>query len=341
MPIARSRNRPPRPRTLIAGARIDKVTLNRKDLRFLPARAQDRARSKTIEGVGRRAKYLLFRLDSGLTLLSHLGMTGSYRFEGRKFKEPSRYYEPDQDQKHDHMRIELTHPEHGRLTLIYNDARRFGFVDLFRSEDESPYLHGLGPEPLGNAFSAQTMAERFRGKKAPMKAALLDQRVVAGLGNIYVSEALHRAHIRPMTEAGKLVLKSGAPSARLEALADAVRVVLIEAVEAGGSTLRDFRGRRRLRLFPPLAVYDREGEPCPTPGCTGTIKRIVQSGRSTFYCPVCRSREQARPAGRIPVDAPPPWHYTARNLAARAADFISTSGVLRRLPCVRRAEGRT
>jgi formamidopyrimidine-DNA glycosylase len=275
----------------LEGARVEKVTLNRKDLRFpFPKGLKQALEGMTVESVSRRAKYLLFRLSSGMTLLSHLGMTGSYRFEGFKFKEASRYYEPDQDLKHDHMKLELVHPQHGELTLIYNDARRFGFVDLFRVEEESPYLHGLGPEPLGNEFNATAMADRFKGKKAPMKAALLDQRVVAGLGNIYVSEALHRAHIRPTTEARKLVLKSGAPSRRLEYLADAVRVVLTEAVEAGGSTLRDFRaadggpGYFQHRF----AVYDREGEPCPTPGCRGTIKRIVQSGRSTFYCPVCQ-----------------------------------------------------
>lgn len=275
----------------LAGARIEKVVLNRKDLRFpFPKGLAKALEGKTIDSIGRRAKYLLFRLDSGMTLLSHLGMTGSYRFEGRKYKEPSRYYEPDQDQKHDHMRIEVIHPEHGQLTVIYNDARRFGFVDLFRIEDESPYLHGLGPEPLGNAFSAVSMAEKFAGKKAPMKAALLDQKVVAGLGNIYVSEALWRAHIRPDIAADTLVLKSGAPSKRLEDLADGVRTVLNEAIEAGGSTLKDFRAASGESGYfqHRFAVYDREGEPCPTPGCKGVIERIVQSGRSTFFCPVCQ-----------------------------------------------------
>jgi formamidopyrimidine-DNA glycosylase len=162
-------------------------------------------------------------------------------------------------------------------------------MDLFR-DDESPFLADLGPEPLGNEFNAAEMAARFKGKAAPIKAALLDQRVVAGLGNIYASEALHRAHIRPQTAAGKLVLKSGTPSSRLHDLAEAVRAVLAEAIEAGGSTLRDFRaadggsGYFQHRF----AVYDREGEPCPTPGCKGNIRRIVQSGRSTFYCPVCQ-----------------------------------------------------
>lgn len=275
----------------VEGACIEAVTLNRKDLRFpFPSGLAKALTGQTIESVGRRAKYLLFRLSSGKTLLSHLGMTGSYRFEAFKFKEPSRYHEPRPEEKHDHLVLDLSHPARGKLRLVYNDARRFGFVDLFEDEAESPYLAGLGPEPLGNDFNAEDMAARCRGKTAPIKAALLDQRVVAGLGNIYVSEALHRAHVRPEVEARKLVLKSGAPSKRLDALARGVRTVLIEAVEAGGSTLRDFRaadggpGHFQHRF----AVYDREGEPCPTPLCKGTIKRIVQSGRSTFFCPVCQ-----------------------------------------------------
>ncbi len=275
----------------VAGARIDKVTLKRKDLRFpFPDGFSAALEGATIESTGRRAKYLLFRLSTGKTWLSHLGMTGSYRFEGFKFKEPSRYYEPDENKKHDHMVLDLTHPEQGAMKLIYNDARRFGFMDLFGDESESPYLDGLGPEPLSNAFNAAEMAERFSGKKAPMKAALLDQRVVAGLGNIYVSEALHRAHIRPDIEARKLVLKSGKPSKRLEDLADGVRTVLIEAIDAGGSTLRDFRAADGTSGYfqHRFAVYDREDETCPTPGCRGVIKRIVQSGRSTFFCPVCQ-----------------------------------------------------
>ncbi|RYE07287.1 MAG: bifunctional DNA-formamidopyrimidine glycosylase/DNA-(apurinic or apyrimidinic site) lyase [Hyphomicrobiales bacterium] len=275
----------------VEGALIEKVTLNRKDLRFpFPKGFVEALEGQSIVSVGRRAKYLLFRLSGGKIWLGHLGMTGIFRFAEGRFKEPSRYYEPGEDIKHDHVVIALNHPKKGPLTLIYSDARRFGFMDLFEREEDSPYLAGLGPEPLGNAFNAGEMAERFRGKKAPMKAALLDQRVVAGLGNIYVSEALHRAHIRPTTEARKLVLKSGKPSARLELLADGVRTVLTEAIDAGGSTLRDFRaadggsGYFQHRF----AVYDREGEPCPTPGCSGTIRRIVQSGRSTFYCPVCQ-----------------------------------------------------
>ena len=275
----------------LTGARIDKVTLNRKDLRFpFPSGFAKTLEGETITSVGRRAKYLLFRLSNGKTFLSHLGMTGAFRFAEGKFKEPSRYYEPGEDVKHDHVVMALTHPSRGHLTLIYSDARRFGFMDLFEREEDSPYLAGLGPEPLGNQFNAEEMVARFRGKSAPMKAALLDQRVVAGLGNIYVSEALWRAHIRPTTEASRLVLKSGRPSRRLERLADGVRSVLNDAIKAGGSTLRDFRDAEGgLGYFQhSFDVYDREGEPCHTEGCTGTIRRIVQSGRSSFYCPVCQ-----------------------------------------------------
>ena len=275
----------------LTGARIEKVTLNRKDLRFpFPKGFVAALEGQTIIAVDRRAKYLLFRLSSGTTWLSHLGMTGAFRFIEGKFKEPSRYYEPGEDAKHDHVVVTLTHPVRGKLTLIYFDARRFGFMDLFEHEADSPYLDGLGPEPLGNQFSADEMAARFKGKSAPMKAALLDQRVVAGLGNIYVSEALWRAHIRPTTEAGKLVLKSGKPSVRLELLANGVRGVLADAIEAGGSTLRDFRAADGASGYfqHRFDVYDRENQPCHTPGCPGIIRRIVQSGRSTFYCPVCQ-----------------------------------------------------
>lgn len=275
----------------LEGARIDKVTLNRRDLRFpFPRGFVASLEGQTIISVGRRAKYLLFRLSSGKTWLGHLGMTGAFRFAEGRFKEPSRYYEPGEDVRHDHVVMRLTHPTRGKLTLIYSDARRFGFMDLFEHEEDSPYLADLGPEPLGNEFGADEMAARFRGKSAPMKAALLDQRVVAGLGNIYVSEALWRAHIRPTAPAKRLVLKSGKPSARLELLATGVRSVLNDAIEAGGSTLRDFRSAQGQSGYfqHRFDVYDREGEPCHTPGCTGTIRRIVQSGRSSFYCPVCQ-----------------------------------------------------
>jgi formamidopyrimidine-DNA glycosylase len=276
---------------IIEGAHIDHVVLNRADLRFaFPAGFVERLRGRTVTQTGRRAKYLLFHLDDGGIVLSHLGMTGSYRFDQAPLLEPTRYHEPSVAQKHDHVVFHLTHPEHGRMVLRYADARRFGFMDFYEEEAQSPYLAGLGPEPLGNEFSAEMLARRFAGKKAPIKAALLDQRIVAGLGNIYVSEALYRAHVLPDRPARDLLLQSGAPSGTLEALAAAVRAVLVEAIEAGGSTLRDFRqadgntGYFQHRFL----VYDKEGEPCPTPGCTGTINRIVQSGRSSFFCPICQ-----------------------------------------------------
>ncbi|HEV7277680.1 MAG TPA: bifunctional DNA-formamidopyrimidine glycosylase/DNA-(apurinic or apyrimidinic site) lyase [Devosiaceae bacterium] len=278
---------------LVEGARIAAVTLNRADLRFaFPAELAQTLTGRSIERLERRAKYLLFRLSGGQTLLSHLGMTGSYRFETFKYKEPSRYYEPRPEEKHDHLLLDLVHPQHGEMRLIYNDARRFGFIDLFGEDEESPYLKGLGPEPLSNSFNGAALAERFAGRKAPVKAALLDQRVVAGLGNIYVSEALHRAHIHPALEARRLVPKRNAPGLRLEALAAGVRAVLTEAVEAGGSTLRDFRAADGGPGYfqHSFAVYDREGAPCPTPGCGGTIRRMVQSARSTFFCPRCQKK---------------------------------------------------
>lgn len=274
----------------LKGATIDKVTLNRKDLRFpFPKGLKPALEGQTIDHVGRRAKYLLLELSGGRTLLSHLGMTGSWRFAEHPIDKPPRYYEPGTEPKHDHMVWEITHPEHGKSHLIYADPRRFGFIDLYDDPADSPYLKGLGPEPLGNDFSALGLAEAFKGKKAPIKAALLDQRVVAGLGNIYVAEALHRAHIRPDIEARTLVAADGAPKPALEALAAAVREVLVAAIEVGGSTIRDFRSVEGAGYFQHnFAVYDREGDPCPTPLCTGVVQRIVQSGRSTFYCPVCQ-----------------------------------------------------
>lgn len=277
----------------LEGARIDKVTLNRKDLRFaFPQGLVAALEGAEIVSVTRRAKYLLIELSNGRTVLSHLGMTGSYRFAEKKLDQPSRYYETDEAPKHDHMIWTVHHPVHGDLHLIYADPRRFGFIDLFDGPENSPYLAELGPEPLSNAFNAEELATGFANKKAPIKAALLDQRVVAGLGNIYASEALHRAHILPTVAAGTLVTAKGKPKAALEDLVSCVRQVLIEAIEVGGSTLRDFRNAEGGSGYfqHRFAVYDREGEPCPTPLCTGTIARIVQSGRSTFYCPVCQKK---------------------------------------------------
>lgn len=275
----------------LTGARIETVTLNRADLRFpFPAGLKTGLEGDTIASVGRRAKYLLIGLGSGRTMLSHLGMTGSWRFAEHGIDKAPRYYEPGTAPKHDHLVFDIAHPAHGKSHLIYADPRRFGFLDLYDDIAASPYLSGLGPEPLGNDFNAGALAKAFAGKKTPIKAALLDQRVVAGLGNIYVSEALHRSHILPTVLAGSLVTAAGAPKPALEDLVQAVRQVLGEAIVSGGSTLRDFRNAEGGSGYfqHNFAVYDREGEPCPTPGCRGIVTRIVQSGRSSFFCPVCQ-----------------------------------------------------
>lgn len=274
----------------LEGATIESVTLNRPNLRFpFPTGLEDALEGQEVTHVGRRAKYLLLGLSGGATLLSHLGMTGSWRFAEHPIDKPPRYYEPGTEPRHDHMVWALRHPEHGRSHLIYADPRRFGFIDLYADLAQSPYLQGLGPEPLGNEFSAAQLATAFAGKRTPIKAALLDQRVVAGLGNIYVAEALHRAHILPTVLAGTLVTKTGRPKKALEDLAMAVREVLTAAIEVGGSTIRDFRSVAGAGYFQHnFAVYDREGDPCPTPMCTGVVRRIMQSGRSTFYCPKCQ-----------------------------------------------------
>ena len=276
----------------LVGARISAVTLNRPDLRFaIPAQFAAALTDARVTRVGRRAKYLLIDLDNGQTVLSHLGMTGSWRFVEHGIDKPPRYYEPGTEPKHDHIVIRLDHPIHGQSHLIYADPRRFGFVDLFGGADASPYLRDLGPEPLGNDFHATGLAASLSGKKTPIKSALLDQRIVAGLGNIYVAEALYRAHLLPTIEAQNLVTPTGKPKKALEDLVQAVRGVLTDAIEAGGSTIRDFRSVEGAGYFQHnFAVYDREGQPCPTPGCAGIVTRIVQSGRSTFFCPICQKR---------------------------------------------------
>lgn len=267
----------------LEGARIDKVLLHRPNLRFdFPARFAERLEGERVEQVARRAKYLLFHLSSGALWLGHLGMTGAFRFAEGALAEPSRYH--DVAPGHDHVTIGLTHPRAGALQLIYTDPRRFGFMDLTESAQASPYLAGLGPEPLSNGFNPAGLAASLAGRKAPIKAMLLDQAVVAGLGNIYVSEALYRAHIRPDRPAGSL------SAAEIGRLVPAVRTVLEEAIAAGGSTLKDFRNAEGGSGYfqHRFDVYDREGQPCPTPNCTGTIERIVQSGRSSFFCPACQ-----------------------------------------------------
>ncbi len=276
---------------VMEGARFDKVEVRRRDLRWpLPKDFAARLTGKTVTGLGRRAKYLLADLSSGDVLIMHLGMSGSFRVaRDDHHRTPGDFHYPrSEDRAHDHV---VFHMSSGAV-VTFNDPRRFGSMKIVpRAKlDQESLLRALGPEPLGNAFGAALLAEACAGKKTSLKAALSDQKVVAGLGNIYVCEALNRARLSPKRRASTIAQKSGAPNERAGALADAIKDVLKDAIEAGGSSLRDHRRTDgELGDFQhSFRVYDREGKRCPTPGCKGTVRRIVQGGRSTFYCPVCQ-----------------------------------------------------
>ncbi|MFN3890079.1 MAG: bifunctional DNA-formamidopyrimidine glycosylase/DNA-(apurinic or apyrimidinic site) lyase [Beijerinckiaceae bacterium] len=276
---------------VFAGARIRRVERRRADLRFpFPPDFDRRLEGAQVIGLGRRAKYLLADLDSGDALVMHLGMSGSFRIES--FSGPDTpgvfHHDRSKDPAHDHVTFHLS----TGARIVYNDPRRFGFMDLVTRRDipTHPFFRDLGVEPLGNELDGALLSRLFAGKRAPLKAALLDQRLIAGLGNIYVCEALHRASLSPKRLAGTLSRKDGAASPRTDLLAMSIRAVLEEAVAAGGSSLRDHRqADGALGYFQhSFRVYDREGEPCTKAGCGGIVKRIVQSGRSTFYCGVCQ-----------------------------------------------------
>jgi formamidopyrimidine-DNA glycosylase len=276
---------------VMEGARFSKVEARRGDLRWpLPKDFVARLEGQTVTGLGRRAKYILADLSSGDVLLMHLGMSGSFRVTaaGEEATTGQFHHERSKAEAHDHIVFHMSNG--GKAT--FNDPRRFGCMKLVARDrlDDEPLLRALGPEPLGNEFDAAMLAKACAGKKTSLKAALLDQRVVAGLGNIYVCEALHRSHLSPKRKASTLADRKRAPTERAQALVTSIRTVLNDAIKAGGSSLRDHRQTSgELGYFQHnFRVYDREGEPCPTPGCGGTIRRIVQSGRSTFYCPVCQ-----------------------------------------------------
>jgi len=274
------------------GRRVRRLTLNRPDLRFpLPEGFRDRVEGRRIVQLSRRAKYLVMTFEDERAIIAHLGMSGSFRIEDTI---PGVFHHArSKDQAHDHVIFDLAGDDGATVRIIYNDPRRFGFMDLVEPGelDRYPAFAALGPEPTGNLLSADYLAERFRTKKSPIKAALLDQRVIAGLGNIYVCEALHRSGIGPERAVHTLVTRTGRASARLEDLTRAIREVIAEAIEAGGSSLRDhIQTDGSLGYFQHrFRVYDREGEPCPTPGCRGIVSRIVQSGRSTFHCAACQA----------------------------------------------------
>jgi formamidopyrimidine-DNA glycosylase len=275
---------------VMEGARFAKVEVRRGDLRWpLPKDFARRLAGKTVTGLGRRAKYLLADLSSGDVLVMHLGMSGSFRVARENAEPLGRYYhDRAKDAAHDHV---VFHMSSG-ASVTFNDPRRFGSMKLvLRTKlDAEPLLKGLGPEPLGNEFDAVVLARACRGKKTSLKAALLDQRIVAGLGNIYVCEALYRARLSPKRWASTIADKNGAPNERAERLVEAIKAVLNDAIKAGGSSLRDHRlTDGELGMFQHnFRVYDREGARCGTTGCHGTVKRIVQNGRSTFYCPACQ-----------------------------------------------------
>jgi len=270
---------------VLKGARLSRVEARRPDLRFpLPEGFVQRLTGAVVTRLDRRAKYLLGYLDRGDVLVMHLGMTGRFEIEApEKTVRPGEFVQAvAPDPKHAHVLFET---EAG-VRITYYDPRRFGFMGLVPTDQlpTHPWFAAMGPEPLGPAFTAEYLAKAFAGRKQNPKVLLLDQRIVAGLGNIYVSEALHRAHISPLKPAGKIA------KGKFPLLVQVIREVLEEAIEAGGSSLRDFASAEgALGYFQHrFRVYDREGEPCPTPGCSGTIERVVQGGRSTFFCRVCQ-----------------------------------------------------
>ncbi len=266
---------------VMEGHVIVRADVNRPDLRWpFPERMSERLTGKRVLGLRRRSKYIMVDLESGETLLIHLGMSGRMLISGHVIGE---FHHPHPaPAKHDHV---VFHMDDG-VRITFNDARRFGAMDLMdtAAQDEHWLIRDLGPEPLGNAFHEGYLVDRLKGRNTPIKSALLDQRIVAGLGNIYVCEVLFRAGIHPARKAGRI------SASRVATLVPLIRDVLSEAIAAGGSSLRDYRqSDGALGYFQHVfQVYDREGEPCLTSGCDRTISRIVQSGRSSFFCPQCQ-----------------------------------------------------
>lgn len=277
---------------VMEGVAFAAVEQRRADLRFaFPEGFAERIEGTTLVNLERRAKYLCGRLSSGDVLIMHLGMTGRFTVvDGhRKSGRPGRFdHGAGGDPAHDHVVFQMANG----ADVVYNDARRFGFMDLVAGEDLESCRHfaGMGIEPLGNELHAGYLAERAAGRASDLKAFLLDQGNIAGLGNIYVCEALYRAGLSPKRKAGSLARANRRPTGRAERLVPVIRDVLNEAIAAGGSTLRDYAAADgALGYFQhSFRVYGREGEPCMTEGCSGKVRRIVQAGRSTFYCSGCQ-----------------------------------------------------
>ena len=270
---------------VMEGRVIAAAQARRPDLRWpLPARMAERLTGARVGLLRRRSKYILADLSTGETLLMHLGMSGRMLISGAQERAaPGLFHHAHPaPEKHDHVILDME----GGVRVTFNDARRFGAMDLVptAAAQAHPWLAALGPEPLGNGFSEPYLRAALRGRNRPIKAALLDQRIVAGLGNIYVCESLFRAGIAPWRKAGRI------SAARVAGLVPVIRAVLGEAIVAGGSSLRDYRqADGDLGYFQhSFRVYGREGAPCVTPGCTATVRRLVQSGRSSFHCPRCQ-----------------------------------------------------
>jgi formamidopyrimidine-DNA glycosylase len=279
---------------VLEGARIVAVETRRPDLRFpFPDRFAERLAGRRVISLGRRAKYLTAHIEDGPVLICHLGMSGSFRVEREGDIETPGVFHHDRSKAaaHDHVVFHVASPQEEIARIVFNDPRRFGFM-LFAeaNADDHPMLAGLGVEPTGNRLDGELLSRLFRERKAPLKAALLDQRLIAGLGNIYVSEALWRASLSPLRSAGSIAAGGRKAAEACDRLANAIRTVIADAIQAGGSSLRDYvQTDGSLGYFQhSFSVYDREGTPCLKPACGGHITRIVQSGRSTFYCPECQ-----------------------------------------------------
>ena len=276
---------------VLVGRRVLRLEARRPDLRFpLPERFAERLKSQRVLRLERRAKYLIAVLASGEALVMHLGMTGRFTIQrGAEAELLGDYiYDSGGDPKHDHVVFHLE----GGIRVVYNDPRRFGFMVMMAETEREQHalFRHMGVEPLGKDLTADYLARRARGKKLNLKAFLMDQRIVAGLGNIYVSESLFRAGLSPDRPARFLADRKGRPTERAHALVPAVQSVLHQAIAAGGSTLNDYRqaGGEKGTFQETFSVYDREGEPCTRKGCRGSIKRTMHSGRATFACTVCQ-----------------------------------------------------
>jgi formamidopyrimidine-DNA glycosylase len=279
----------------VEGRVIATVEQRRANLRFpFPDHLAQRLTGRRVLSLERRAKYLLWHLSSGESLISHLGMSGSFRVESHEKTElPGAFHHPRLiDTKHDHLVLVLDDEAGSIARITYHDPRRFGFLVATATADLAahPLIRDIGMEPLGNALDGDSLASLFAGRKAPLKLALLDQKLICGIGNIYASEALWLARLAPERAAGSLVAANGRARPEAAALASAIRDVLVRAIEAGGSTLRDHRqADGTLGYFQhSFSVYGRNGAPCPRATCCGVIERSVQSGRSTFQCRSCQ-----------------------------------------------------